>query len=269
MHDGSPLLPVVTRRRRAVARRGLLLVAGVAALVGVATWDPVHGAFVHVVDATAPLLAERPMAGPALFAGLAALSALAAFLSSTALVPVALEAWGPTATAALLWTGWMVGGAGTYALGRWPGHWALTRLDRRGSLRESLGRVRPDLPLPVVVVIHLALQSELAGVVLGAARYPFGRYLAALAIAEGVWTGLAVAAGVGLADQSVGALLVVGGLVGVASVGALVYLHRQLPRFGPAAGAPRATDTPDGTGTGVAPAARQREISEASRSHGS
>ena len=52
---------------------------------------------------------------------LAALSAMLAFFSSVVVVPVASHQWGPVATVALLWMGWLLGGTMAYAIGRFLG----------------------------------------------------------------------------------------------------------------------------------------------------
>lgn len=217
-----------TQSRSSVTRRAALSALVLAALVAVATSDPLHHVLTAAIEAVEPVLSTRPGWGAALFVLLAAFSAVLAFVSSSALVPVAVAVWGPAGTAALLWTGWTVGGVGSYAVGRWLGRPVVARLDRHGSAERWLGRLRPDTPLWVVALLQLGLQSELSGALLGMARYPLPRYLTALVVVEAAFAGLAVAVGTGLVERQPGLLVGAGAAFVGAGVAALAVLHRRL-----------------------------------------
>jgi uncharacterized membrane protein YdjX (TVP38/TMEM64 family) len=170
--------------------------------------------------------------GVLLFVALGAVSALFAFFSTSALIPVALGAWGPVWTALFVWLGWTLGGLASYAGGRWLGRPAIDRFDRSGSVSRWLGRIQPETPSLIVALLLLSLQSELAGAVLGMARYPFTRYLVVLAGVEAVLSALSVAAGMGLVERDTRLLVGASVVFIVLAVGALAIVHRRLPRAG-------------------------------------
>ena len=208
-----------------LGRRAVAVGAVLVALVVVAASDTLHGALVALVEAAEPVFATRPVLGALLFVVLSAVSAALAFFSSGALVPVALGVWGPVGTAALLWAGWTVGGAVSYAVGRGVGR----GVRRHDGIARALGRIRPDTPLWLVALLQFSLQSEVSGLVLGAARYPFPRYLASLAAVEVVFAGLTVAAGTGLMERQTGLLVAAVAALAVGVAVALVVVHRRLP----------------------------------------
>ena len=160
----------------------LLLACILLALAG--TSDDLHQALLKVLDAASKVIAERPVLGAVLFVVLSALSAMLAFVSSAVLVPVALYAWGETVCAVLLWLGWILGGATAYALGRWLGRPAVRWLLPTETLDRYEDRLSTETPIGLIVLLQLALPSEVPGYLLGLVRYPFWRYLLALALAE-------------------------------------------------------------------------------------
>ena len=68
--------------------------------------------------------------GKLVFVLVSALSAMLAFFSSAVVVPVAVYAWGNATTLALLWGAWLLGGIGSYVVGRTLGRrvaaWAIS-----------------------------------------------------------------------------------------------------------------------------------------------
>jgi uncharacterized membrane protein YdjX (TVP38/TMEM64 family) len=165
-------------------RRGAVLVLACAVLALVGTSDDLHQALLKVLDAASKLIAERPLLGAVLFVVLSALSAMLAFVSSAVLVPVALYAWGETVCAVLLWLGWILGGATAYNLGRWLGRPVVRWLLPTETLDRYEDRLSTETPFGLIVLLQLALPSEVPGYLLGLVRYPFWRYLLALALAE-------------------------------------------------------------------------------------
>lgn len=169
---------------RQVRRRiGTVLVV-VALAVVLMSSDRLWSLFEGAMVAVEPVMTEHRLAGMAAFAALAAVSAFLAFFSSTVLVPAAIHAWGATATVGLLWAGWVMGGAVAYAIGRWVGRPAARYVAGAERLAHFEERVTPRASFSLVVLLHLALQSEIPGIVLGLLRYRFSRFLMALALAE-------------------------------------------------------------------------------------
>ena len=165
-------------------RRGAVLVVACVILALVGTSDDLHQALLKVLDAASKLIAERPVLGAFLFVVLSALSAMLAFVSSAVLVPVALYTWGETVCAVLLWLGWILGGATAYNLGRWLGRPVVRWLLPTETLDRYEDRLSTETPFGLIVLLQLALPSEVPGYLLGLVRYPFWRYLLALALAE-------------------------------------------------------------------------------------
>lgn len=208
---GSPFQLTVTTDLLPHARgRALALAALVAAAAAVASTDVVHGALLRLFDATQRAIDSHTVASPLLFVGLAALSAMVAFLSSAVLVPAAVYAWGPVTTGLLLWIGWMLGGLAAYAVAALLGRPALRRLAKGPTLAAYEARLRGKATFPLVVLLQLALPSELPGYLLGLLRYPMPRYLAALAIAELPYAAGTVLLGTSLVERRIALFASVG-----------------------------------------------------------
>ena len=109
---------------------------------------------------------------------------LLAFFSSALLAPVAVYAWGKAGCLALLWLDWMLGGEGSFCIGRFFGRAVVVRLigeDKIAGWEHHLSR---HASFGHVLLFQAALPSEIPGYVLGMLRYPFPLYLAALALTE-------------------------------------------------------------------------------------
>lgn len=159
----------------------LVLACGLVAAL--ASSDAAYDLVMRLLAAAEAAIAARPLAGAALFVLFAALSGMLAFFSSAVLVPVAVHAWGPVASAALLWLGWILGGASAYALARLLGRPVVDRVarDRLARYEQKIGR---DTPFGLVVLFQLAMPSELPGYLLGLVRYSFPRYILVVAVGE-------------------------------------------------------------------------------------
>jgi uncharacterized membrane protein YdjX (TVP38/TMEM64 family) len=204
----------------------LVLACAILALVG--TSDDLHGALVGVLDASSKLIAERPVLGAVLFVALSALSAMLAFVSSAVLVPVALYAWGETVCALLLWLGWILGGAMAYTLGRWLGRPVVRWLLPTETLARYEDRLSAETPFGLIVLMQLALPSEVPGYLLGLVRYPFWRYLLALALAELPYVIGTVYLGESFLERRLILLLALGAAGAVFMFLAVRSLHRRL-----------------------------------------
>jgi uncharacterized membrane protein YdjX (TVP38/TMEM64 family) len=222
----APAKPRAHSWGRAVAV--VLICASVALLLSV---DAVYAVLQRALLAAEPLIAGHPYLGVVAFVLLAALSAVLAFFSSALLLPAAVYAWGSTVTFGLLWLGWLLGGVCTYALGRGlrgpPGRASKTSSQFDFYVQRAPGEVT----FAFVLLLYLALPSELPGYLCGYLRVRLRTYFAALALAELPYAVGAVLLGAGVVHRDVG-VLVSFGLIGAAlSLYALRILHRRLDQL--------------------------------------
>ncbi len=204
-------------RWRAVALLGAFaLGAGLLAMQGTHEW------VTRAMQAAAPSIASHPVLGAAVFVGLAALSALLAFFSSAVIVPAAVYVWGRGVTIGLLWLGWWLGGALAYAMGRG------LRTPLSAFAKTPAHRYLPQLPRELgwstIVLMQLALPSEIPGYVCGLLRVRFRVYAMALAIAELPYAIGAVMVGEGIVTGRASWLLALGALAALS----MLYAYRLL-----------------------------------------
>jgi uncharacterized membrane protein YdjX (TVP38/TMEM64 family) len=200
----------------------------VAAAALVASSDPLFAWLHGIVLELEPLMVRHRVAGAAIFAGLAAISAFMAFFSSTVLVPVAVHAWGAPLTMALLWGGWIVGGILGYGAGRWLGRPLAESLAGPERLQYYESRLGNRAPFVLILLLHLALQSEIPALLLGLLRYRFERFLLALALAEIPYAVGAVYLGRFFLERQTGLLLAAAAGAIAAAAWAFHTLHRAL-----------------------------------------
>ena len=185
-----------------------------------------HGRLADVVLWSDGVIARAPVAGMVAFVVLSMLSAMIAFFSSALLSPVAIVAWGKAGTLALLWLGWLLGGALTYAVGRFLGRSAAGAMVGAETLAAWEHRVLSRTHVLHVLLFQIAMPSEILGYVLGILRYRFRTYIAVLALSEipyavaVVYMGDSLLAGNGLAFV----------LIGTAMVGASAALYLLVRR---------------------------------------
>lgn len=208
--------------------RPVLILALCVLAVSLLSIDSLNAGLHRLLAAAEPAIAAHPVSGALLFIVLSALSAVIAFFSSALLVPVAVYTWGMPLTAVLLWAGWWIGGVCTYALGR-----ALRRpLIRLASHAEQLDfyrrRIPADAGFAMILLLQLALPSEIPGYLCGVMRVPFRTYALALALAELPYALGTVWIGDSLLQQRTGLLLSLGVLGAVASIYALRRLRQRL-----------------------------------------
>jgi uncharacterized membrane protein YdjX (TVP38/TMEM64 family) len=181
-----------------------------------------------VLTYTQAIVNERPVLGMAVFVGAAALSAILAFFSSAVLVPVAVHAWGAPFTLLLLWSGWTVGGMGTYAVGRWLGRPVVRAIVSRDALDRFEHRISAEAPFSLVLLFQFSLPSEIPGAVLGVARYAFLKYLAALGITELPYALGTVYLGEGFLQRQTAQIVIIGVIGAVVTGLALHQLQKRL-----------------------------------------
>lgn len=204
----------------------LLLLCAVLALAG--SSDVLHSTLLRGLAVSAEVISERPVLGMLLFVLLAAFSAMLAFFSSAALVPLALYTWGKLACALLLWIGWALGGTLAYAIGRTLGRPVVKSLLPAATLAHYEDRISRHTPLTVVWLFQLALPSEVPGYLLGLVRYPFSRYLVALLLAELPWAAGTVYLGQTFLERQIPVFLGLGIAGALAMALLLRLLHHRL-----------------------------------------
>jgi uncharacterized membrane protein YdjX (TVP38/TMEM64 family) len=234
MRSVKSVLSVLSRHHRVIA---LAILVSIALLLMLA--QPVHAWLLSLFDAAESLIRQRATWGMVAFVLLAALSAMVAFLSSAVLVPVAIYVWGPTVCFALLWTGWFMGGLAGYGIGRFLGRPAVEFLVRPGILERYEGWARSGKSLVPMLMLQLAIPSDLASYLFGLVRCRFMVFVGALAVAEVPYALGAVYLGTSFLERRTIPLLAIG-MAGVAlSLWAIHRLHRHSdvqPKTAPADG---------------------------------
>jgi uncharacterized membrane protein YdjX (TVP38/TMEM64 family) len=191
-----------------------------------------HAALLDVLAASKGVIVEYPVLGALLFLLLAAVSAMFAFVSIAILVPVAVYVWGEPLSMLLLWVGWILGGAAAYGIARLLGRRFVQWLTAASALNRLEHRLRPDTPFSLILILQLGLPSEIPGYLLGLVRYPFGRYLLALAIVEVPYTIATIYLGVGVVGAKGGLVLTIGLSAVALSVGAFYVLRKRMRAAG-------------------------------------
>ena len=202
------------------------------ALAAVAASGTLHAALLDVLAASKDVIVEFPVLGALLFVLLAAVSAMFAFVSIAILVPVAVYVWGEPLSMLLLWVGWILGGATAYGIARLLGRRFVKWLTAASALNRLEHRLHADTPFSLILILQLGLPSEIPGYLLGLVRYPFGRYLLALAIVEVPYTIATIYLGAGVVGAKGGLVLVIGLSAVVLSVGAFYLLRRRMRAAG-------------------------------------
>lgn len=166
-----------------VWRRALLLALLCAGLAAIAASESVHREALDLLAACESVINTYPLLGPLAFILFAAASAMLAFISVAVIVPIGAYTWGAPLAVLYLWSGWLIGGLLSYAVGRAFGRSLLMWISPRAAVRlEQV--VRRDGSFGLALLLQLSLPSELLGYALGAARFRFKAYLAVLALGE-------------------------------------------------------------------------------------
>jgi uncharacterized membrane protein YdjX (TVP38/TMEM64 family) len=175
----------------------------------------IHDRLLRAIASAGDLIRHRPAAGMLTFVLLAALSAMLAFVSSAVLIPVAVHVWGPVTCALLLWAGWFLGGVAAYAAGRYLGRPFVERLVRPAAIARYERWARSGPSLVPILLLQLAVPSDVAGYVFGLIRCRFPVFLVALAVAEMPYALGAVYLGVSFLEGKVLSLMLlrIGGVL--------------------------------------------------------
>jgi len=190
----------------------------------------IHDILVRILSQADRTAAEHPIWAMTLVVAFSALAAMLAFVSSWIVVPFAVFTWGTIGGFALLWTGWLLGGAGTYAIGRFMGRPAARWLVSAPVLARYEDRISHHTPFGVVLLAQFALPSELPGYLLGVVRYPFGRYLAAVGIVELTYGIATICLGVGVVERRAMPVIVAAAALTLISGWAVYTLGRRFAR---------------------------------------
>lgn len=188
---------------------------------------PVHQWLLSIFALAEVAIREQQAWSMVAFVLLAAISAMIAFATSSVLIPVAIYAWGPWRCAALLWAGWFLGGLAAYGIGRGLGRPIVRRLIPRAALDRQERWARSRGSLAGILLLQLAVPSDLAGYVFGMIRCPFLPFVVALAVAEVPYAIGAVYLGVSFVERQLLPLLVVGAAGVLLSLAAIRAYHRR------------------------------------------
>ena len=206
--------------------------------------DGIHRVLLALLAEADRTAAAHPLWAMTLVVVFSALAAMLAFVSSWIVVPFAVFTWGTTEAFLLLWTGWLLGGAATYAIGRFLGRPAARWLASAPVLARYEDRISRHTPFGVVLLAQFALPSEVPGYVLGIMRYPFARYLAALGIVELTYGIATIYLGVGVVERRAAPVVMAVSALALATAGTAYMLGRRLARERRAAVVPAGQEAP-------------------------
>jgi uncharacterized membrane protein YdjX (TVP38/TMEM64 family) len=210
----------MTRRRRTALLIALIVAAGL-----LAASPELHRQLVALIGFAEPMIVAHPVWGAVVFTALSALGAILLFVSSWVLVPIGVQVWGPVGCFLLLWTGWFLGGAMTYSIGRYLGRPAVQRLLPADVVARYEGRIPSGGRFLPALLVTISVPSDIAGYFFGLFRYPVRVYLAALGVSEVPYALGAVFLGEAFIQRRFGALLSISCL---AALGLLwIWLHRR------------------------------------------
>ena len=190
--------------------------------------DDLHMALLNLLDASKTVMSDHPLLGAVVFVSFAALSAMLAFVSAAIVVPIATYVWGAPLSVLLLWLGWLLGGMSAYVIGRYLGRPVVRWLTADIALQRIERYLHRDTRFGLVLLLQLALPSELPGYLLGLAVYPFGRYLLSLGLAELPYAIVTVYLGAGFIDRNGPIILLMGAVLILLSVLAYYILRKHL-----------------------------------------
>ena len=200
------------------------------ALALVTSFAELHAWLISLLPAAEAIIREQVVLGVVVFVVFAALSAMLAFVSSAVIVPVGVFVWGKAASLLLLWVGWILGGITAYTLSRYFGRAVVHALLPRTVIERYENLIPRRASFGFVLLMQLALPSEVPGYLLGLTRYHFWRYITALALAELPYAVATIYLGAGFIERRTYLLIGVGIAVAVFGGVALHALHRQIAK---------------------------------------
>jgi uncharacterized membrane protein YdjX (TVP38/TMEM64 family) len=209
---------------RRLAAAGIL-----AAIVAILMAAPrLHEGLLSVLEAARRVAEVAPWQAALLVIVFAAASAMLAFVSTALIVPFVVYTWPPAVALLLLWTGWLLGGVCAYTVGRVLGRPVIRTLLSADVMERYEKRFTSRMSFGMVLLVQLALPSEIPGYLLGAAGYSFLAYIAALGLAELPYALATVFIGLGLVARELTTLIGVAVAALVLGGYSLARLHRRL-----------------------------------------
>ena len=187
-----------------------------------------HDGLLSVLEAARRVADSSPWQAALLVILFAAASAMLAFVSTGLIVPFVVYTWPPVVALLLLWTGWLLGGVCAYTAGRVLGRPVIRTLLSADVMERYEQRFTSRMSFGMVVLVQLALPSEIPGYLLGAARYSFVAYIVALGLAELPYALATVYIGLGLVARELTTLVGVTVATLVLAGYSLSRLHRRL-----------------------------------------
>jgi uncharacterized membrane protein YdjX (TVP38/TMEM64 family) len=170
------------------------------------------------------IMNDYPVLGAAVFFLFAAISAMLAFTSSVVLVPPANLVWGKLITFLLLWAGWIAGAIAAFGIGN-VARPLLVRLGYQETLDDYQQFVSKRMKFWAAVLFCIAVPSEIPGYLFGGLRYPFLKFLGAIAIAEAIYAFGIVIAGQSLMAAKPFPLLAIVAILIIIGAGARLLLR--------------------------------------------
>lgn len=175
------------------------------------------------------IINDNPVTGALVFLLFSSVSAMLAFTSSAVLVPAANLVWGKLITFLLLWGGWVVGAIAAFGIGN-RARPLLIYLGYKDTLDEYQQFVSKRMRFWAVLLFCIAVPSEVPGYLFGGARYPFLKFVCAIAIAESIYAFGLVVASESLVAAKPLPLVVTAGIMIVIALGAGVLLRKLKKR---------------------------------------
>jgi uncharacterized membrane protein YdjX (TVP38/TMEM64 family) len=123
------------------------------------------------------IVQQNHVIGIAIFVIITALGIILSPFSGVPLIPVAITAWGKWIAGILVLTGWMIGAAITYLLGRSALYPLLKLLIPLKKLEYYRKLISGKVTFGLVVLFRFAMPVEVPGYVLGIIKYPLKKYM--------------------------------------------------------------------------------------------
>lgn len=206
----------------------IILLVGVLTLV--TSFTRLHAWLIGTLPVLEALIRERAVFGMVIFIIYAALSAMFAFVSSAVIAPIGVFVWGKAISMLMLWVGWILGGLTAYTMSRYFGRAVVLALLPQRVIERYENLIPRRSAFGFILLLQLALPSEVPGYLLGLIRYDFWRYIAALALAEFPYSVITVYLAAGFIEGRTYMLIGVGIAVTAFAGLALHALHRQLSK---------------------------------------
>lgn len=201
-------------------------------LLGLAFWYSYEfqRTFYGVVGELQYYVERNPATGGFIFISLSALSAMFAPLSTVPFVPVAILIWGDVITSIFLLSGWLIGGAAAYFIGRYVSMEIVRGFVFFERIRYYHQRISARLEFLIVFLFRLAMPAEIPGYVLGILRYDFVRYFIATFLAELPFAVIIVYGSGALIAGQQAVFILISGVALLGLSGAFRLFERELKR---------------------------------------